>query len=211
MRPRKIVLYSMRDLLTNVKKAIEILNKSKNLTISLTDPSTIISDVPPVGVSMSEWKESILEIVKDLLFTADNLYINFDCSFDYEDLRAIEGPSTRYQEAMQRIIKEIYERYKWAKSIDEVSGTINGQPQTITGLKTYGGWNLGSATMQSGFSNLQVAGDLNVNGEIEADDIKVNGGQLSVSSELDALKQKNQALEAELDVLKAILTSKGVL
>lgn len=201
----------MKDLLTNIKKAIEILNKTKNLTISLTDPEAMIYDEVPVGVSRAEWEESVKEQVRDLLFTADNLYINFDCAFDYDDLRAVEGPNTRYQEAMQRIIKEIFERYKWAKSIGEVSGTINGQPQTITGLKTYGGWNLGSATMQSGFSNLQVAGDLNVNGEIEADDIKVNGGQLSVSSELDALKQKNQALEAELDVLKAILTSKGVI
>ena len=48
-------------------------------------------------------------------------------------------------------------------------------------------------------------------GFINADDIKVNGGQLSVSSELDALKQKNQALECELDVLKAMLASKGVI
>lgn len=203
----------MRDLLTNVKKAIEILNKSKNLTISLTDPTAVINDVPPIGVSVSEWKENVLDIVKDLLFTADNLYINFDCSFDYDDLKAIEGPSTRYQEAMQRIIKEIFERYKWAKSIGEVS-SINGQ--SISGTKTYSNsvYNLGT-TLQSSFSNLQVASDMKVNGEIEADDIKVNGGQLSVSSELDELKKQNQVLETRLntlqDILEAVLRDKGVI
>ena len=201
----------MKDLLANIKKAIEILNTSKNLTISLTDPQAMIYDQVPVGVSKADWEEGVKERVRDLLFTADNLYMNFDCAFDYDDLRAVEGPNARYQEAMQRIIKEIFERYKWAKSIGEVSSLSSGQPQTITGSKAYGGWNLGSATLQSGFSNLQVAGDLNVNGEINADDIKVNGGQLSVSSELDALKQKNQALEAELDMLKAMLASKGVI
>lgn len=203
----------MRDLLTNIKKAIEILNTSKNLTISLTDPQAIISDVVPVGVSKAEWEESVKEAIKDLLFTADNLYINFDCTFDYNDLRAVEGPNTRYQEAMQRIIKEIFERYKWAKSIGDVGGLSSGQPQSITGLKTFN--NASSygplCATNSSFSNLNVAGDLDVNGEINADDIKVNGGQLSVSSELDALKQKNQALECELDMLKAILTSKGVI
>lgn len=208
----------MRDLLTNVKKAIEILNKSKNLTISLTDPTAVINDIPPVGVSMSEWKQCIIDQVKDLLFTADNLYINFDCSFSYDDLKAIEGPSTIYQEAMQRIIKEIFERYKWAKSIGEASQvSISGQ--SISGTKTYGGsWSLGSNTLQSSFSNLQVAGDLNVNGEIEADDIKVNGGQLSVSSELDDLKKQNQDLrqklveaEYELGTLIDALRQKGVL
>ena len=201
----------MKDLLANIKKAIEILNTSKNLTISLTDPQAMIYDQVPVGVSKADWEEGVKERVRDLLFTADNLYMNFDCAFDYDDLRAVAGPNARYQEAMQRIIKEIFERYKWAKSIGEVSRLSSGQPQTIIGSKTYGGWNLGSATLQSGFSNLQVAGDLNVNGEINADDIKVNGGQLSVSSELDALKQKNQALECELDVLKAMLASKGVI
>lgn len=206
----------MKDLLANIKKAIEILNKTKNLTISLTDPLACIYDQVPIGVSRAEWEESIKEQVRDLLFTADNLYINFDCTFDYDDLRATEGPNTGYQEAMQRIIKEIYERYKWAKSIGEVS-SINGQTitgQTITGSKIYnntGGWSLGSNTLQSGFSNLQVAGDLNVNGEIEADDIKIDGGQLSVSSELDALKKRNAALEAELVMLKVMLESKGIL
>ena len=199
----------MRDLLTNVKKAIEILNKSKNLTISLTDPQACINEEIPVGVSAADWKECILDQVKDLLFTADNLYINFDCSFDYDDLRAIEGPSTRYQEAMQRIIKEIYERYKWAKSIGEVS-SINGQ--SITGSKTYSNsvYNLGT-TLQSSFSNVQVASDMKVNGEIEADDIKVNGGALSVSSELDDLRKQNQALKDQLELLEDELRRRRVI
>ncbi len=204
----------MRDLLTNIKKAIEVLNKNKNLTIQLTDPNASVIDQVPIGVSIQEFEDSLHYILADLLFTADDLMINFDCTFDTKDLRAEEGNSTRYIEALQRIIKEIFERYKWAKNMG--GAYVGLGSQTITGLSSgpylnTGGWNLGSTTLQSGFSNLNVAGGLDVNGEINADDIKVNGGQLSVSSELNDLKQKNQALEAELDVLKAILKSKGVI
>jgi len=199
----------MRDLLTNIKKAIEVLNKNKNLTISLIDPNASVIDQVPVGVSRHEFEDSLHYILSDLLFTADDLMINFDCTFDIKDLRAEEGNSTKYIEAVQKIIKEIYDRYKWAKNMGRVY--VGSGSQTITG--TYPTWNTLSNALssQAAFSNLQVAGDLNVNGVVDADDIKVNGGQLSVSSELDDLKKKNQALEAELDVLKAILKTKGVI
>lgn len=198
----------MRDLLTNIKKAIEVLNKNKNLTISLTDPNARVIDQVPIGVSVQEFEDSLHYILADLLFTADDLMINFDCTFDIKDLRAEEGNSTRYIEALQKIIKEIFKRYKWAKNMGGVY--VGSGSQTITG--TYPTWNsLNTLSVQSAFSNMNVAGDMEVNGIIDADDIKVNGGQLSVSSELDDLKKKNQALEAELDVLKAMLRSKGVL
>ena len=205
----------MRDLLTNIKKAIEIINTSKNLTIHLTDPDLEISDEVPVGVSRREWEESIKYAISDLLFTADDINYNFDCSFNYTDLLIPDTAGTLYTDAMKRIIKAIYDQYKYFKNLGTVS--LN-SPQTISGSKVLsvnGGGNLSwgntLSMTQSAFSNLQVAGDLGVNGEIEADDIKVNGGQLSVSSELDDLRKQNQALEAELDTLKAILESKGVI
>ena len=52
---------------------------------------------------------------------------------------------------------------------------------------------------------------MEVRGVIDADDIKVNGGSLSVSSELDDLKKRNDVLETELNILKAMLADKGVI
>lgn len=204
----------MRDLLTNIKKAIEIINTSKKLTIHLADPQAVVSDEVPVGVSRREWEESIKYAISDLLFTADDINYNFDCSFNYTDLLIPDTAGTLYTDAMKRIIKAIYDQYKYFKNLGTVS--LN-SPQSITGSKVLsvnGGnlsWGNTLSMTQSAFSNLQVAGDLDVNGEIEADDIKVNGGQLSVSSELDDLKYKNQVLEAELNALKAMLESKGVI
>ena len=164
----------MRDLLTNIKKAIKIINASKNLTIHLTDPNLVISDVPPVGVSRREWEESIKIDISDLLFTADDLVYNFDCSFNYADLLIPESDAEAYTDAMKRIIKAIYDQYKYFKNLGCVS--LN-SPQTITGTKAYSnsGWSNLSNTIQSTFSNLNVGSDMKVNGEIYADDIKVNG------------------------------------
>lgn len=206
----------MRDLLTNIKKAIEIINRTKNLTIHLADPNTVISDEAPIGVSMADWEECLKGVIKDVLFTADDLDYDFSCCINYTDLLVPESDEEAYTEAMKRIIRAIYDQYKHFKDLDGAFSNIG--PQTIAGTKTYNntGYNNISAygplsISQSAFSNMQVAGDLNVNGEIEADDIKVNGGQLSVSSELDDLKKKNKALENELDSLKALLTIKGVI
>ena len=206
----------MRDLLTNIKKAIKIINESKNLTIHLTDPNAVISDEAPIGVSKADWEECLKGVINDVLFTADYLTCEFSCNFNYDDLLVPESGEEAYTDAMKRIIKAIYDQYKYFKDLDGVFSNIG--PQTIIGTKTYNnaGYSNVSAygplsISQSAFSNMQVAGDLNVNGEIEADDIKVNGGQLSVSSELDDLKKKNKALEDELDVLKALLTVKGVI
>ena len=55
----------MRDLLTNIKKAIKIINESKNLTIHLTDPNTVISDEAPIGVSKADWEECLKGVIKD--------------------------------------------------------------------------------------------------------------------------------------------------
>lgn len=206
----------MKDLLTNIKKAIKIINESKNLTIHLTDPNTVISDGVPIGVSMVDWEKCLKSVINDVLFTAGDLTCEFSCNFNYTDLLMPESGEEAYTDAMKRIIKAIYEQYKYFKDLDGVFSNI--RSQSITGTKTYNntGYSNVSAygslsTSQSAFSNMQVAGDLNVNGEIEADDIKVNGGKLSVSSELDDLKKKNKALEDELDALKALLTSKGVI
>ena len=204
----------MRDLLTNIKKAIEILNKNKNLTIQLTDPGAFVDDRVPVGVSRQEFEENLTYIFSDLLFTADDIDINFDCTFDIKDVRVEENNSTRYMEAMQRIIKEIYDRYKWAKSIGASSTVSLKNPQSISGSNIYSnagtlGVSLNSSL--SAFSKICVGDDMEVRGVIDADDIKVNGGQLSVSSELDDLKQRNRVLEGELTMLKAMLRSKGVL
>lgn len=50
-RPGKVALCnSTRDLLTNIKKAIEIINRTKNLTIHLTDPNAAISDEAPIVI-----------------------------------------------------------------------------------------------------------------------------------------------------------------
>ena len=197
----------MRDLLTNIKKAIEILNKNKNLTIQLTDPGAFVDDRVPIGVSRQEFEENLKYVFSDLLFTADDLMINFDCTFDIADIRVEENNSTRYIEALQKIIKEIYERYKWAKSIGTVS--LNSS-QTISA--SYPSWNNTlSLNTQAAFSKICVGDDMEVRGVIDADDIKVNGGQLSVSSELDDLKKRNDVLEAELSILKAMLKDKGVL
>ena len=202
------------DLLTNIKKAIEVLNKNKNLTISLTDPNAYVDDRVPIGVSRQEFEENLKYVFSDLLFTADDIDINFDCTFDVNDMRIEEGNSTLYMEAMQRIIQEIYDRYKWAKSIGTgitvglkgCSQNISAPYPTFTNLT-----NSLTLNTQAAFSKICVGDDMEVRGVIDADDIKVNGGQLSVSSELDDLKKKNQALECELDVLKAILRSKGVI
>lgn len=206
----------MRDLLTNIKKAIKIINESKNLTIHLTDPNAVISDEVPIGVSMVDWEECLKGAIKDVLFTADDLTCEFSCNFNYTDLLMPESGEEAYTDAMKRIIRAIYDQYKYFKDLDGVFSNIG--PQPITGTKTYNntGYNKIStygplSISQSAFSNMQVAGDLKVNGEIEADDIKVNGGQLSVSSELDDLKTKNETLENELDALKALLTIKGVI
>ena len=206
----------MRDLLTNIKKAIKIINESKNLTIHLTDPNTVISDEVPIGVSMVDWEKCLAGVVNDVLFTTRDLSCDFSCEFNYADLLMPESGEAAYTDAMKRIIKAIYDQYKYFKDLDSVFSNIG--PQPITGTKTYNnaGYSNVSAygplsVSQHSFSNMQVAGDLNVNGEIEADDIKVNGGQLSVSSELDDLKNKNQVLENELDALKALLTIKGVI
>ena len=206
----------MKDLLTNIKKAIKIINESKNLTIHLTEPKTVISDEAPIGVSMVDWEECLKGVIKDVLFTADDLNCDFSCNFNYTDLLIPESDEAAYTGAMKRIIRAVYDQYKYFKDLDGAFSNIG--PQTITGTKTYNntGYNNVSAygpllVSQHSFSNMQVAGDLNVNGEIEADDIKVNGGKLSVSSELDDLKKKNQALENELDSLKALLTIKGVI
>jgi hypothetical protein len=199
----------MKDLLTNIKKAIEIINRTKNLTIQLTDPDLKITDEVPVGISKAEWEECLKEMVRrDILFTADDLAYNFDCRFNFADLLIPESDAEAYTEAMKRIIKAIYDQYKYFKNLGCGSSVNLNTQQTITGTNTYPSW---STLSQSAFSNLNVAGGLDVNGEINADDIKVNGGQLSVSSELDDLKKRNDALKAELDLLKAILTSKGVM
>ena len=206
----------MRDLLTNIKKAIKIIDESKNLTIHLTEPKTVISDEAPIGVSKADWEECLKGVIKDVLFTADDLSCEFSCNFNYTDLLVPESDEAAYTDAMKRIIRAIYDQYKHFKELDDV--LVNIRPQPITGIKTYNnaGYSNVSAygplsVSQHSFSNMQVAGDLNVNGEIEADDVKVNGGKLSVSSELDDLKKKNKALENELDSLKALLTIKGVI
>ena len=203
----------MKDLLTNIKKAIEIINRTKNLTIQLTDPDAFINDTIPVGVSRKDWEESIKKAVRDLLFTADDLSYNFDCGFNFTDLLISENDTQAYTEAMKRIIKVIYDQYKYFRDLNDA--IINAGAQNITGLKNP--WNNISScgnslsASQSAFSNLSVDGNIEVQGEINADDIKVNGGQLSVSSELDELKKRNDALEAELGILKALLISKGVM
>lgn len=198
----------MRDLLTNIKKAIEIINRTKNLTIHLTDPNAAISDEVPIGVSKADWEECLKSVVNDVLFAADDLSCEFSCNFNYTDLLMPESGEEAYTDAMKRIIRAIYDQYKHFKDLGSVFSNIG--PQTITGTKTYNNTRTLSIS-QSDFSNIQVAGGLNVNGEIESDDIKVNGGQFSVSSELDDLKKKNKALENELDSLKALLTIKGVI
>ena len=206
----------MRDLLTNIKKAIKIINESKNLTIHLTDQNTVISDEAPIGVSKADWEECLKGVINDVLFTANDLSCEFSCNFNYTDLLMPESDEEAYTDAMKRIIRAIYDQYKYFKDLGSIFSNIG--PQSIVGTKTYNntGYNNVSAygslsVSQHSFSNMQVAGDLNVNGEIEADDIKVNGGKLSVSSELDGLKKKNQDLEDELDTLKALLTIKGVI
>ena len=203
----------MKDLLANIKKAIEIIDESKNLTIHLTDPNAAISDEAPIGVSKADWEECLKGVIKDVLFTASDLTCEFSCNINYTDLLVPESGEAAYTDAMKRIIKAIYDQYKHFKDLDCVFSNIG--PQTVTGTKTYnnaGYNNTGTLSIsQSAFSNMQVAGDLRVNGEIEADDIKVNGGKLSVSSELNDLKKKNKALEDELDSLKALLTIKGVI
>lgn len=213
----EVVLYnSMRDLLTNIKKAIKIINESKNLTIHLTDPNAVISAEAPIGVSIVDWEKCLAGVVNDVLFTADDLTCEFSCNFNYDDLLVPESGEEAYTEAMKRIIRAIYDQYKYFKDLGSIFSNIG--PQSIAGTKTYNntGYSNVSAygplsVSQHSFSNMQVAGDLSVNGEIEADDIKVNGGQLSVSSELNDLKNKNQVLENELDALKALLTLKGVI
>lgn len=197
----------MRDLLTNIKKAIEILNKNKNLTISLNDPNLEIPDVPPVGVSRREWEESLENIVKSILFTDNDTGFNFDCTFNYPDLLISDTAGTLYTNTMKKIIKAIYDQYKYYKNLG---------CQTTAGLKSYptGGWiNTGIPInlTSSSFSNLNVTGDMEVQGGIYADDIKVNGGQLSVSSELDDLKRRNKMLEDEITSLKVLLRSNGVI
>lgn len=206
----------MRDLLTNIKKAIEIINESKNLTIHLTDPNAAISDEAPAGVSKADWEECLKGVIKDVLFTAGDLTCDFSCNFNYTDLLVPESGEEAYTDAMKRIIKAIYDQYKHFKDLG--GACVNTGPQTITGIKTYNNTGYSNVSAygplsisQSAFSNMQVAGDLNVNGEIEADDVKVNGGKLSVSCELDDLKKKNKALENELGSLKALLTIKGVI
>ena len=206
----------MRNLLTGIKKAIEIINRTKNLTIHLADPNAAISDEAPIGVSKADWEECLKGVIKDVLFTADDLSCEFNCNFNYADLLVPESDEAAYTDAMKRIIRAIYDQYKHFKDLGSVFSNIG--PQTITGTGTYNntGYSNVSAygplsVSQHSFSNMQVAGDLNVNGEIEADDVKVNGGKLSVSSELDDLKKKNKALEDESDSLKALLTIKGVI
>ena len=206
----------MRDLLANIKKAIKIINRTKNLTIHLTDPNAVISDEAPIGVSMVDWKECLKGVIKDVLFTADDLNCDFSCNFNYTDLLVPESDEAAYTDAMKRIIRAIYDQYKYFKDLGGVFSNIG--PQPITGTKTYNdtGYSNVSAygplsISQNAFSNMQVARDLNVNGEIGADDVKVNGGKLSVSCELSDLKKKNKALENELDSLKALLTIKGVI
>ena len=178
--------------------------------------NAVISDEVPIGVSIVDWEKCLKSVINDVLFTAGDLTCEFSCNFNYTDLLMPESGEEAYTEAMKRIIRAIYDQYKYFKDLDGAFSNIG--PQTITGTKTYnnaGYSNVSTygplSTSQSAFSNMQVAGDLNVNGEIEADDIKVNGGQLSVSSELDDLKNKNQVLENELDALKALLTIKGVI
>ena len=206
----------MRDLLANIKKAIKIINRTKNLTIHLTEPKTVISDEAPIGVSMVDWEECLKCVINDVLFTADDLSCEFSCDFNYTDLLIPESDEAAYTDAMKRIIKAVYDQYKHFKYLDGAFSNIG--PQTIIGTKAYNnaGYSNVSAygplsIYQSASSNMQVAGDLNVNGEIGANDVKVNGGKLSVSSELDDLKKKNKALENELDSLKALLTIKGVI
>ena len=145
-----------------------------------------------------------------------SICVGFSCVINYTDLPVPESGEAAYTDAMKRIIGAIYDQYKYFKDLDGAFSNIG--PQPITGAKAYNnaGYSNVSAygplsTSQSAFSNMQVTGDLNVNGIIDADDIKVNGGKLSVSSELDDLKKKNQALENELDTLKALLTIKGVI
>ena len=201
------------DLFTNIHKAAEIINKNKNTHIYIFGGEEAgLEDTVPIGVSKSEWEQCIAQNINAVLMAADDLSAGFNCSFVLDDLRAKPSDGLIYEEAMKRIIKEIWSQYTYNRDLEATF--INSSAQNITGGGTYlntGGWNLGSTTMQSNFSNVQVAGDLEVNGEINADDIKVNGGLLSVSSELDAMKKKNEALEAELDLLKAMLKSKGVL
>ena len=206
----------MRDLLANIKKAIKIIDESKNLTIHLTEPNAAISDEAPIGVSMVDWEECLKCVINDVLFTADDLNCDFSCNFNYTDLLIPESDEAAYADDMKRIIKAVYDQYKHFKDLDGAFSNIG--PRTITVTKTYnnaGYSNVGAygplSVSQHSFSNMQVAGDLNVNGEIGADDVKVNGGKLSVSSELDDLKKKNKALEDELDSLKALLTVKGVI
>lgn len=200
----------MKDLLTNIKKAIEIINTSKNLTIQLTDPDTFVDDRVPIGVSRQEFEESVKILLHGLLFTADDIGINFNCVFNIDDLRVEESNSTKYMKAMQKIIKEIYDQYKWAKNVETSSTVSLKNPQTISA--SYPTWSsLNTLSVQTVPSNICVGSDMEVKGVIDADDIKVNGGSLSVSSELDDLKQRNQILKAELDALKAMLEDKGVL
>lgn len=208
------------DLFTNIHKAAEIINKNKNTHIYIVggEEAGLDDIVPPVGVSLAEWQQCIEASINAVHISADDLNTDFICGFLLEDLRAKPEDGPIYEEAMKRIIKAIWSQYTYNRDLEAVfnspGATVGSGSQTIQGGGTYlntGSWTLGGTTLQSGFSNLVVSGGLEVSGEINADDIKVNGGQLSVSSELDAMKKKNEALEAELDLLKAMLKSKGVL
>ena len=199
------------DLFTNIHKAAEIINKNKNTHIYIVGGEEAgLNDTLPVGVSKSEWEKCIARNIKAVLMAADDLETNFNCAFALADLRAKPEDGLVYENAMKVIIRGIWEKYIYAKDLEDSlsaaavgSGVYVGSgSQTIQGV-----WN---TTLQSGFSNLVVSGGLEVSGEINADDIKVNGGLLSVSGELDDLKKRNDALKAELDTLKAILASKGV-
>lgn len=190
----------MRDLLTNIKKAIEVLNKSKGLNISLTDD---LAEITLPDLDRADLENLYLMDKDDLFF--------FSCDFNYDDLIAEESEDIIYLTSMKKIMARIYDAWKIAKKEnDESTISLNG-PQTISGAKvlSVNGGNLswGGSTLsasQSAFSDLHVGGDLEVNGEIESDDIKVNGGQLSVSSELDRLTKETDVLKARLQQLEAL-------
>lgn len=202
----------MRDLLTNIKKAIDILNDVKGTKI--IKPTLELFKAPPVGVSAADWREAIISRLQGFhLYTTDDLTLYVDFTM----LDTIDESDPLYDEVMKKLITKIYDAWKYTRDLHNVLGNcpnggyvnINSTSQTITGskiLSTTGTTSWGNATaLQSNFPDLHVAGDVDVKG-----DIMMQGGK-SLSSELDDLRQRNNDLRVELGILRQMLADKGLL
>lgn len=115
-----------KDMVQNIKVALDIINKNRGLNIQLEDPYITLSSATPVGISKFEHIDDMMMFIKTQLYFTSPQTGRFTCSgFSHVDLLVNSGNQT----ALNNIQTEILNKYN---SLAGIKGWINTKPQIFT-------------------------------------------------------------------------------